>query len=68
MNVIAVASQNSGPLQSQTIITDGEWHLIGFVWDGSRRTLYVDNIAVQIEIDIVDMLGEFGPADDSVLI
>jgi 7,8-dihydropterin-6-yl-methyl-4-(beta-D-ribofuranosyl)aminobenzene 5'-phosphate synthase len=34
------------PLQSQTKITDGSWHRIGFVWDGSNRTLYVDGIAV----------------------
>ncbi len=34
------------PLQSQTNITDGNWHRIGFVWDGSFRTLYVDDVAV----------------------
>jgi polyhydroxybutyrate depolymerase len=34
------------PLQSQTNITDGDWHRIGFVWDGSNRTLYVDGLAV----------------------
>jgi len=34
------------PLQSQTIITDGNWHRIGFVWDGSNRTLYIDDVAV----------------------
>jgi hypothetical protein len=34
------------PLQSQTNITDGNWHRIGFVWDGSNRTLYVDDVAV----------------------
>jgi len=33
-------------LLSQTIITDGNWHRIGLVWDGSHRTLYVDDIAV----------------------
>ncbi len=33
-------------LLSQTVITDGNWHRIGFVWDGSNRTLYVDGIAV----------------------
>jgi len=33
-----------GPLFSQANITDGEWHRIGFVWDGSGRTLYVDSI------------------------
>jgi len=33
-------------LLSQTNITDGNWHRIGFVWDGSRRILYVDGVAV----------------------
>jgi len=33
-------------LLSQTIITDGNWHRIGLVWDGSHRTLYVDGVAV----------------------
>jgi lysophospholipase L1-like esterase len=32
------------PLQSQTNITDGNWHRIGFVWDGFNRKLYVDSI------------------------
>jgi len=29
-------------LNSQANITDGQWHHIGFVWDGSCRYLYVD--------------------------
>ena len=33
-------------LPSQKVITDGNWHRIGFVWDGSNRTLYVDDVAV----------------------
>jgi hypothetical protein len=33
-------------LQSQTNITDGQWHRIGFVWDASRRKLYIDDIVV----------------------
>jgi 7,8-dihydropterin-6-yl-methyl-4-(beta-D-ribofuranosyl)aminobenzene 5'-phosphate synthase len=33
-------------LPSQAVITDGEWHRIGLVWDGSRRQLYVDGLAV----------------------
>jgi hypothetical protein len=32
--------------QSQTIITDGNWHRVGFVWDGSNRILYVDDAVV----------------------
>ena len=34
------------PLVSGSIITDGSWHHIGLVWDGSNRTLYVDDVAV----------------------
>lgn len=34
------------PLLSQTVITDGEWHRIGLVWDGSNRTLYIDGVIV----------------------
>jgi Tol biopolymer transport system component len=34
------------PLISQSVITDGQWHNVGFVWDGTRRLLYVDGIEV----------------------
>jgi len=40
------AAGRSGPLLSQAIITDGQWHRIGFVWDGSKRMLYVDGVIV----------------------
>ncbi len=43
------------PLLSETTITDGQWHRIGFVWDGSNRTLYVDGIVVAQ--DTQDSLG-----------
>ena len=33
-------------LVSGSIITDGNWHHIGFVWDDSNRTLYVDDVEV----------------------
>jgi hypothetical protein len=36
----------AGPLFSETVITDGQWHRIGLVWNGSNRTLYVDGVAV----------------------
>jgi len=38
--------RGTAELLSQTIITDGDWHRIGLVWDGSNRTLYVDDVAV----------------------
>ena len=36
----------SPPLVSEFMITDGTWHRIGLVWDGSYRTLYVDGVLV----------------------
>ena len=40
------AGRSSAPLSSQVCITDGVWHRIGFVWDGSYRHLYVDGVVV----------------------
>jgi len=34
------------PLTSSAIITDGAWHRVGLVWDGSNRILYVDDMEV----------------------
>ncbi len=33
-------------LVSDTVITDDNWHRIGFVWDGTSRALYVDDVLV----------------------
>ena len=33
-------------LHSDEIITDGNWHRVGFTWDGSNRRLYVDDVLV----------------------
>ena len=46
MTELTSSGRSGGPLQSQTIITDGNWHRIALVWDGSRRTLYADGIVV----------------------
>jgi gluconolactonase len=46
MTELTNAGRGATPLQSQAVITDGDWHRIGFVWDGLYRTLYVDGIAV----------------------
>jgi len=34
------------PLVSEFVITDGNWHRISFVWDGSHRKLYADGAVV----------------------
>ena len=31
------------------MITDGTWHRIGFTWDGSTRSLYVDGTLVAMD-------------------
>jgi N-acetylneuraminic acid mutarotase len=43
MTEIKGAGRSGKPLQSQTLINDGNWHRIGLVWDGLNRTLYVDD-------------------------
>ena len=34
------------PLTSQAVIVNGDWHRVGFVWDGSNRILYADGAEV----------------------
>ncbi len=58
MTELAGPGRNSGPLLSQTVITDDTWHRISFVWDGTHRTLCVDGVSV-VE-DIQSSLGVFG--------
>jgi hypothetical protein len=36
------AGRINRPLFSDTVITDGQWHRIGLVWDGTSRRLYMD--------------------------
>jgi|GEM_PF-405036 O-glycosyl hydrolase len=40
------AGRQGKPLGCSSIITDGQWHRVGLAWDGSHRTLYVDDIEV----------------------
>ncbi|MHC4175227.1 MAG: LamG-like jellyroll fold domain-containing protein, partial [Planctomycetota bacterium] len=44
------------PLVSEFVITDGDWHRIGFVWDGSYRYLYVDGAEVVKDTQSFSML------------
>jgi hypothetical protein len=46
MTEVKGPGRSAGPLLSETTITDGQWHRIGFVWDGSNRTLCVDGVVV----------------------
>jgi len=40
----AVGRSAQLPLVSESVITDGQWHHIGLIWDNSYRYLYVDGI------------------------
>ena len=46
MTELKSSDQLAGPLLSETVINDGQWHRIGLVWDGSHRKLCVDGVAV----------------------
>jgi hypothetical protein len=39
-------------LTSNACIGDGQWHHIGFVWDGTSRTLYVDGLPVAEDVPL----------------
>lgn len=49
--------RSSSTLMSQTVITDGNWHHLGFVWDGSYRILYVDGAEVAKDVKPQSRLG-----------
>jgi len=46
MTKLKSSGRFGSPLLSQIVITDGNWHHIGLVWDGSKRILYVDDVIV----------------------
>jgi len=48
-------------LMSDFVITDGTWHHIGLVWDGSRRHLYADGS--EVATDTVDLIATSSEGD-----
>jgi len=46
MTELKAADGTSTPLVSEAVIADEHWHRVGLVWDGSTRTLSVDEIVV----------------------
>lgn len=41
--------RGASPLPAGTVITDDQWHRVGFTWDGTHRTLYVDDVEVAVD-------------------
>ncbi len=50
MTDVRAATRGGRPLCSKAIITDGQWHRVGLVWDGAIRTLYVDGVPVAADV------------------
>ncbi len=46
MTELKFLSMSGVPLYSHAVITDGNWHRVGLVLDGSNRILYVDDVEV----------------------
>jgi hypothetical protein len=46
MTALTDGSPSTSPLICEFVITDGDWHHIGVMWDGSRRHLYADGSEV----------------------
>ena len=46
MTALTDGSLLTSPLVSEFVITDGDWHHIGVMWDGSRRHLYADGAEI----------------------
>lgn len=44
------------PLESQSLIIDNQWHHVGFVWDGSYRSLFVDGTEVARDAEVLSPL------------
>ena len=40
------SGRSSKDLVSAQAVTDGQWHRVGFTWDGANRVLYVDDVEV----------------------
>ncbi len=50
MTELRGSGRDGSALVSSEVITDDNWHHIGFAWDGSYRTLYVDGAEVAKDI------------------
>jgi len=49
MTNLTDGSRGTVPLVSDAVVTDGSWHHVHLVWDGSRRYLYADGKEVAVD-------------------
>ena len=63
MTELTSSGRNSNPLLSEAVIDEGQWHRVGLIWDGSYRTLCVDETVVA-----EDMQDGLGGSDNGLYI
>ena len=58
-----------GVLCSEAVITDGDWHRISLAWDGSTRSLYVDDVLVaeDTQSSLADCYGRLNIGCDKIM-
>ncbi len=56
MTDLRTTGRSGRSLTSQFLVTDGRWHHIAFVWDGSQRYLYSDNSEVAKDDSLITAL------------
>jgi hypothetical protein len=59
MTELGVGGRLAKALRSHIPVTDGNWHRVGFTWDNSNRTLYVDDAEVARDAQ-VSLAGSAG--------
>jgi hypothetical protein len=60
--ITALMELPHGPLESEFVVTDGQWHHVGLVYDldGLQRHLYVDGVEVAGDTDMVGPVASDG--------
>ncbi|MFC1766112.1 LamG-like jellyroll fold domain-containing protein [Planctomycetota bacterium] len=54
-DIRAESGRNLEALVSETVITDGDWHRVGLVWDGTHRFLYADDRVVAADTGAIGL-------------
>lgn len=54
------SGRGAAPLAPGTVITDNQWHRVGFTWDGAHRALYVDGVEVARDSSTQSITGADG--------
>lgn len=59
MTDLKESGRSGKALLSDTVITDGNWHRVGLVWDGTNRILCVDDVVVAADTQ-TELVGSNG--------